>query len=84
MDDFYCRYGFFTTHDHTWFVNRDSDNHFLVSKAIKANNKATEDALSLRECFLFFGHLAGEKSREEGLALYGKRTGDKLMSLSTK
>lgn len=58
MDDFYCRYGFLTTHGRTWFVKRARDNHFLVSKGIKADSKATEDSLSLRECFLFFGHLA--------------------------
>lgn len=80
MDDYHSRYGFMTTHGRTWFVKRASDNRFLVSKPIKADDKATDDSLSLRECFLFFGHLAREKGEGEEPMLYKKRIGLKLVS----
>lgn len=80
MDDHRCRYGYFTTYMRTWFLKRVSDRKFLVSKAIHAGAKASEDTVSLRKCFLYFGYLAKVKDGEGDSVIYEKRIGDKLVS----
>lgn len=80
MDDHNCRYGYFTTHTRTWFLKRVSNRKFLVSKAVNAGAKASEDTVSLRECFLYFGYLAKVKDGEGDLVIYEKRIGKKLVS----
>lgn len=52
MDDHFCRYGFFTTYEYTWFVKRVDDTHFAASEPISASTISTSSAASLRECLL--------------------------------
>ena len=80
VTDHNCHYGYFTTYTGTWFFKRVSDRKFLVSSTIHAGAKATEDTVSLRDCFLYFGYLAKVQDGEGDSAIYEKRIEDKLVS----
>jgi hypothetical protein len=55
MDDNMCRYSFYTTYQHNWFIRRKDDFHFYFSPIITHDAVASSSQLSLRECFLFLG-----------------------------
>ncbi|GAT24878.1 similar to An11g05890 [Aspergillus luchuensis] len=71
MDDHYCRYGFLTTYEYTWFVKRQDDTHFLMSPPISATAQSSTYGVSLREC-LFATAIRAADDKESD---YGFRCG---------
>ncbi|BCS05438.1 uncharacterized protein AKAW2_81239S [Aspergillus luchuensis] len=74
MDDHYCRYGFLTTYEYTWFVKRQDDTHFLMSPPISATAQSSTYGVSLREC-LFATAIRAADDKESD---YGFRCGLQL------
>ncbi|OJI88499.1 hypothetical protein ASPTUDRAFT_61119 [Aspergillus tubingensis CBS 134.48] len=74
MDDHYCRYGFLTTYEYTWFVKRQDDTHFLMSPPISATAQSSTYGVSLREC-LFATAIRAADDKESD---YGVRCGPQL------
>ncbi|OJJ77949.1 hypothetical protein ASPBRDRAFT_191213 [Aspergillus brasiliensis CBS 101740] len=74
MDDHFCRFGFYTIYENTWFVKRVDDTHFAVSEAISSSAKSTASDVSLRECLLATAIRAADKKG----SYYGVRYGKKL------
>lgn len=75
MDDHYCRYGFLTTYEYTWFVKRQDDTHFLMSPPISATAQSSTYGVSLREC-LFATAIRAADDKESD---YGFRCGLQLV-----
>ncbi|PYH31608.1 uncharacterized protein BO87DRAFT_399406 [Aspergillus neoniger CBS 115656] len=74
MDDHYCRYGFLTTYEHTWFVKRQDDTHFLMSPPISATAQSSAYGVSLRECLFATAIRAADDKKSD----YGVRCGPQL------
>ncbi|GKZ35781.1 hypothetical protein AbraIFM66950_006576, partial [Aspergillus brasiliensis] len=72
MDDHFCRYGFFTTYEYTWFVKRVDDTHFAASEPISASTISTSSAASLRECLLATAIRVAREDRSYYPVRYGK------------
>lgn len=63
MDEFQCRWGFYTTYKETWFLYRKDKYHFQASNAVDWDWDADDQNLSLREAFLFLAiQAANEKT----------------------
>lgn len=71
MDNFNCRYGFYTTYNKTWFLCREDSYHFRASKAVPFTNVATPDTVSLRECCLYIGLMASDNQASFWAESYG-------------
>ncbi|PYH67490.1 uncharacterized protein BO88DRAFT_343977 [Aspergillus vadensis CBS 113365] len=78
MDDHYCRFGFYTTYQQTWFLKRVDDTHFAVSEPISASATSTVSAVSLRECIL----ATAIRATDARGSYYGVRHGKELVSCS--
>lgn len=58
MDTSRVRYGFFSTYNHTWVLERIDQYHFRACSYISAAKTGTPESFSLREAFLFLAAMA--------------------------
>jgi len=78
MDDYGCKYGFFSTYDQTIFMRRTGAFTFKKSPIIyhTTSSSAQPRAVSVRECMLYLARLArGRRGR-----YHGQRIGTRLVS----
>lgn len=78
MDDHYCRFGFYTTYQQTWFLKRVDDTDFAVSEPISASATSTVSAVSLQECIL----ATAIRATDARGSYYEVRHGKELVSCS--
>lgn len=75
MDDFNCRYSFFTTYNRTWFLQRRDDDSFRYAGPVLASTDSSAETVPVRECLLYLAFL----TKDHDDAFYQGRADLKLV-----